>query len=71
MKPYLKSYQVTLQALGPVFIGSGREIGKKEYIFLTQQEAAVPDMENFTRRWLTEIKQRHLRITCLVTAGMT
>lgn len=47
MKPYLKSYQVTLQALGPVFIGSGREIGKKEYIFLTQQEAAVPDMEKF------------------------
>ena len=29
MNQYLKCYQVVMRTVGPVFIGSGREIGKK------------------------------------------
>jgi len=31
MKDYLKVYKVTLRTLSPVFVGSGKEINKKEY----------------------------------------
>ena len=31
MKDYLKVYKVTLHTLSPVFVGSGKEINKKEY----------------------------------------
>lgn len=33
MKSYLKHYKVKLKTLAPVFVGSGREINKSEYIF--------------------------------------
>lgn len=45
MKPYLKNYQMKLTAVGPVFIGSGREISKKEYMFLTKNTVGMADME--------------------------
>lgn len=32
MKKYLKKHNVTIHTIGPVFIGSGKEISKKEYI---------------------------------------
>ena len=32
MGEYLKKYDVILHTVGPVFIGSGKELGKKEYI---------------------------------------
>lgn len=32
MKEYLKKYDVTIHTVGPVYIGSGKEISKKEYI---------------------------------------
>lgn len=44
MKKFLDSYQVKLVARGPVFVGSGREIGKKEYIFLPQNKVGVMDI---------------------------
>lgn len=44
MNPYLKSYQVVMHTVGPVFIGSGGEIGKKEYLFLNKRKAAVLDI---------------------------
>jgi len=34
MKDFLKVHQVTLDVIGPVFVGSGAEISKKEYVFL-------------------------------------
>lgn len=34
MKNYLKEYHVTLKTIGPVFVGSGKELSKKEYLFL-------------------------------------
>lgn len=44
MKPYLKSYQVVMHTVGPVFIGNGREIGKKEYLVLNRRKAVVLDI---------------------------
>ena len=32
MADYLKEYKVTLHTIGPVFIGSGKELSKKEYV---------------------------------------
>lgn len=44
MNQYLKSYRVNMRTVGPVFIGSGREIGKKEYFFLSRRQAGIPDI---------------------------
>lgn len=44
MKQCLKSYQLVLKTVGPVFVGSGKEISKKEYIFLEKQQVAVLDI---------------------------
>lgn len=42
----LKHYQVKITALSPIFIGDGRSIGKKEYIYLPlEKKIIVPDME--------------------------
>ncbi len=45
MKQYLKSYRVVLRTVGPVFVGSGREIGKKEYVFLNRGLVGIPDIQ--------------------------
>lgn len=45
MKQYLKCYQVVMHAIGPVFVGSGREIGKKEYVLLGQGKVGIPDIQ--------------------------
>lgn len=44
MNQYLKSYRVIMRTVGPVFIGSGREIGKKEYLFINRRQAGIPDI---------------------------
>lgn len=45
MNQYLKCYQVVMRTLGPVFVGSGNEIGKKEYVFLNQKKIGVLDIQ--------------------------
>lgn len=45
MNQYLKHYQVVMRTLGPVFIGNGKEIGKKEYVFLNQSQVGIPDIQ--------------------------
>ncbi|MDE7184809.1 MAG: type III-A CRISPR-associated RAMP protein Csm5 [Lachnospiraceae bacterium] len=45
MNRYLKCYQVVLRTMSPIFIGSGREIGKKEYLFLNQKKVGIPDIQ--------------------------
>ncbi len=45
MREYLKYYRVTMRTLAPVFVGSGREIGKKEYIFLNRSKVGIPDIQ--------------------------
>lgn len=38
MKEFLEQYQMTLTVRGPVFVGSGKEIMKKEYLFLPSKK---------------------------------
>ncbi len=45
MDNFLKQYDVVIRTVGPVFVGSGMEIGKKEYMFLGRDKVAVPDMQ--------------------------
>ena len=33
MKNYLKEYHITLKTIGPVFVGSGKKLSKKEINF--------------------------------------
>ena len=37
MKRVLKTYQLELEVCGPVYVGSGMEIQKKEYLFLNEK----------------------------------
>ena len=42
---YLKTYKVILETKGPLYIGSGREINKKEYIYdKGRKEIIIPDL---------------------------
>lgn len=41
MKQVLKVYDVRLTAEGPVYIGSGRSVGKKEYVYLPREKKIV------------------------------
>ena len=47
MKRTLKTYKLEMKVLGPVFIGSGNEIKKKEYIFLKPDLIGVTDPARF------------------------
>lgn len=44
MKYYLKAYKITLQTEGPVFVGSGKELSKKEYMFMPGHKIGVIDI---------------------------
>lgn len=57
MDEYLKKYNVTLTIKGPVFIGNGKEIGKKEYVFIGRNRVGILNSEKFYRF----ISKRHLR----------
>lgn len=45
MKRKLKTYKLVLKTFGPVFVGSGRDISKKEYMFLQDGNVAVFHIE--------------------------
>ena len=45
MNQYMKSYQVVMRTVGPVFVGSGKEIGKKEYVFLNRKQVGITDIQ--------------------------
>lgn len=57
MKHYLKKYQVVMRALGPVFVGSGRMIGKKESIWLSPRQMGIPDEQRFYGEMVRRRKQ--------------
>ena len=44
MRNFLKTYEITLTAKGPVFIGSGKEFDKKEYILVAGNEVWIMDI---------------------------
>ena len=56
MKRKLQTYTLTLTAVGPVFVGSGKEISKKEYIRLKDGTVLVLDIEKF----YSFIEKKHL-----------
>ena len=46
MQENLKKYKMTIQAVSPIFIGSGEKIGKKEYIYMPwNQHVIIPDLQ--------------------------
>lgn len=45
MKQYLKSYRMVLRTQGPVFVGNGRKIGKKESVWMSPVRLGIPDIE--------------------------
>lgn len=46
MQDYLKNYHVTITALAPIYIGSGRQIGKKEYLYKRNEHRVfIPSIE--------------------------
>lgn len=48
METYLKHYRMKIEAVGPIFIGSGEKIGKKEFIYIRKSNMVeIPDMEKF------------------------
>lgn len=53
MTETLRTYKLRLETLAPVFIGSGRKINKKEYIF-DEEEALIPDMRKMYEGLRTE-----------------
>ena len=45
MQQYMSTYKVTLETKGPLYIGSGKQLGKKEYIHNRQKkEIVVPNL---------------------------
>ena len=54
MTDYLKTYRIKLTTLGPLYIGSGRSIGKKEYIFdRMANKVYIPDLQKMYS-WLIQ-----------------
>ncbi len=56
MRRVLKSYEIKITTIGPVFIGNGKEINKKEYLFLNNKKIAVMNIEKL----YTQIKAKRL-----------
>lgn len=49
MKIHLHSFQLKLRLLGPVFIGSGSEINKKEYLYIPKEKkVCIPNLAKLT-----------------------
>lgn len=65
MNQYLKCYQVVMRTVGPVFIGSGREIGKKEYLVLNRKQAGIPDIQLLYAELKKKRKRLLLKSICL------
>ena len=54
IRSFLKNYRISITAIGPVFIGSGKEISKREWILDRKQNIAyIPD-EKKMFRYLSE-----------------
>ena len=44
MKDYMKSYQMVLKTAAPLFIGDGKSLNKKEYLYLrNEKKVLIPD----------------------------
>lgn len=55
MKSYLDVYDIYIEALGPVFIGNGKEITKNEYLYLGEKKKIlIPDQA----RWFAYLSAK-------------
>ena len=43
MKKTWRAYRIKMTTVGPVYIGSGREFSKKEYVFLSKDKVGILD----------------------------
>lgn len=49
MEEIQKHYRMMIKAIGPIHIGDGQKIGKKEYIYLrSKRRVFVPDLRKMT-----------------------
>lgn len=66
MKQALKTYQLELRVCGPVFVGDGQEIQKKEYLFLNRDTVGIVDMKRLyalaKKRRITNDLERFLAV---------
>ena len=65
MREFLKRYKITLKVITPVFIGSGQELSKKEYIYFKDiKEAWILDrnklMKDIIKRGLVKDFERYM-----------
>lgn len=60
MREYLKEYYVTLEAVGPVFVGNGKQLSKKEYLFLGDKSVGVIDVNRFYTYVSKKARKRQL-----------
>ena len=65
MNECIKTYKVVLETFSPVYIGSGQEINKKEYIYdSTDKKVYIPNMkkmcEFFSKKGLLEKYEQYL-----------
>lgn len=45
MNEFLKTYEIVIKTIAPVFVGNGKEIGKKEYVFLPENSIGIVNIE--------------------------
>ena len=69
MDQYLKNYHAVIRTEGPVFIGSGKEIGKKEYLFINEHQAGILDIQKFYQEMSQRKKAGELETYLLGTSG--
>ena len=64
MESYLKHYKMKLKTLAPLYIGSGKEVTKKQYIFANNKIYVidVPKFLKFIALELSSQMQRYIKI---------
>ncbi len=65
MRDFLKRYRIQLEIVTPVYIGSGQELTKKEYIYYkNEKEAWIPDkgklLKSIINKGLTDKFERYM-----------
>ena len=63
MQQYISTYKVTLETKGPLYIGSGKQLGKKEYIHNRQKkEIVVPNLIKIRKIFIKSKRKRSVYV---------
>ena len=65
MKRTLKTYKLEMKVLGPVFIGSGNELKKKEYILTQWYSSICNEGDNEVTIFIDDIVFEYLKLYVL------